>query len=151
MLYGMSAKLTDTQMQTLRQWAEQGKDLNAIQKALAEEMGLHLTYMDTRFLLLDNGIELQSAPEPVRKKENPLPPAPDSPAGQLQVTVDELQQPGVFLSGKVHFPSGATGSWFFDATGRLSWEPGIGEPTPAEMADFQKELSRILRSQLGQI
>lgn len=150
MLGGMSAKLTDTQMQTLRQWAEQGKDLNAIQKALAEEMDVHMTYMDTRFLLLDNGIELQSAPEPVRKDE-PVPQVPDAPAGQLKVTVDELQQPGVFLSGKVNFPSGATGSWLFDAAGRLSWEPGIGEPTPAEMADFQKELSRILRSQLGQI
>lgn len=150
MLGCMSAKLTDTQMQTLRQWAEQGKDLNAIQKALAEEMDVHLTYMDTRFLLLDNGIELQSAPEPTRKNE-PATPAPVAPAGQLKVTVDELQQPGVFLSGKVNFPSGATGSWLFDATGQLSWEPGIGEPTPAEMADFQKELGRILRSQLGQI
>lgn len=146
----MSAKLTDTQIQTLCQWAEQGKDLNAIQKSLAEEMGVHLTYMDTRFLLLDNGIELTSTPEPARKDE-PAPPAPDSSAEQLEVTVDELQQPGVFLSGKVNFPSGATGSWLFDATGQLSWEPGIGEPTPAEMADFQKELSRILRSQLGQI
>lgn len=149
MLGAMSSSLTDTQLQTLRQWAEEGKDLNAIQKALAEEMGIHLTYMDTRFLLLDHGIDLQSAPEPAPAAKTA--PAAPAPAGQLQVTVDELQQPGVFLSGKVSFPSGATGSWLFDSTGQLSWEPGLGEPTPAEMADFQKELGRILRSRLGHI
>ncbi len=146
----MSVQLTDPQLETLRRWADEGKDLNAIQKALAEEMGMHLTYMDTRFLLLDHGIELQAAPEPARAKP-PASPAPDAPEGRLKVTVDELQQPGVFLSGKVLFPSGAAGSWLFDATGQLSWEPTNGEPTPAEMADFQKELGRILRSQLGHI
>lgn len=147
----MSATLTDTQLQTLRQWAEEGKDLNAIQKALAEEMGIHLTYMDTRFLLIDKGINLQPAPEPAPAAPAAPAPAASAPSNQLQVTVDELQQPGVFLSGKVSFPSGATGSWLFDSTGQLSWEPGLGEPTPAEMADFQKELGRILRSRLGHI
>lgn len=150
MLEDMNAPLTDTQLQTLRQWAEEGKDLNAVQKALAEEMGIHLTYMDTRFLLIDNNIDLKPAAEPTPAPQ-PAAAAPEAPAGQLRVTVDELQQPGVFLSGKVSFPSGATGSWLFDSTGQLSWEPGLGEPTPAEMADFQKELGRILRSRLGHI
>ncbi|MCD8070075.1 MAG: hypothetical protein LUE08_01645 [Akkermansiaceae bacterium] len=152
----MSAKLTGEQILTVRRWAEEGMDLNAIQKALKDEFGLHLTYMDTRFLILDHHIELRTPAAPGKdaapaQEETPLPAQQPEAAGGVRITVDELQQPGMYLSGKVSFPSGATGSWFFDTLGQLSWEPGAGKPTPAEMADFQKELGRVLRSRLGQI
>ena len=53
----------------VRQWAATGVDLNGIQKNLAAECGVHMTYMDVRFLLLDHGIEIAvpsaaPAPEP---------------------------------------------------------------------------------------
>lgn len=146
--------MTEEQLVCVRQWAESGMDLNAIQKSLKEVLGIHITYMETRFLLLDHGIEIRKTEEVAAEqpKEEPME-EEQTPAteGKLQVTVDEVQQPGMFLSGKVSFPSGATGSWFFDTMGQLSWEPGIGQPTTEEMNDFQKELGRILRSHLGQI
>ncbi len=146
--------MTKEQLTCVRQWAESGMDLNAIQKLLKEVLGIHMTYMETRFLLLDHGIEIRKEEEtvPEAPKEAPKETSPTPVAeGELKVTVDEVQQPGMFLSGKVSFPSGATGSWFFDSMGQLSWEPGIGQPTSEEMNDFQKELGRILRSRLGQI
>ena len=46
-------QLSPEQVQSIRDWAEEGFDLNAIQKNLHEKLGLKLTFMDTRFLLQD--------------------------------------------------------------------------------------------------
>ena len=59
----MTSKLTDEQVAQVRAWAAAGVDLNGIQKRLAAECGVHMTYMDVRFLLLDYGIEIATAPE----------------------------------------------------------------------------------------
>ena len=68
-LYDARMKVTAEQLEQVRDWAAQGIDLNGIQKRLASECGVHLTYMDVRFLLLDNGIEIAAAPEPEKKPE----------------------------------------------------------------------------------
>ena len=46
-------QLSPEQVRSIRDWAEKGLDLNAIQKRLHEDMGIKLTFMDTRFLLQD--------------------------------------------------------------------------------------------------
>mgnify|MGYP000818804220 FL=1 len=51
-------QLSPEQVQSIRDWAEEGLDLNAIQKNLHEKLGLKLTFMDTRFLLQDLDIHL---------------------------------------------------------------------------------------------
>ena len=43
----------------MRQWAEEGADLSDIQKRLKGELELNVTYMDTRLLVLDLGIEIK--------------------------------------------------------------------------------------------
>ena len=45
--------VTAEQLDMVRAWAAAGVDLNGIQKSLAAECGVHMTYMDVRFLLLD--------------------------------------------------------------------------------------------------
>ena len=73
-------KLTDEQQSTVRAWAEAGASLNDLQNQLRDEMGLNLTFLDVRFLVLDLGITLKSDPveEPApvsrapRTKETPL-------------------------------------------------------------------------------
>lgn len=60
----MSSSLTDEQSAAVRQWAEEGADLAAIQKRLDEEFEVRLTFMDTRFLIADLGIELVAEEEP---------------------------------------------------------------------------------------
>ena len=56
--------VTAEQLEMVRQWAAEGVDLNGIQKSLAGEFGVHMTYMDVRFLLLDYGIEIATVAEP---------------------------------------------------------------------------------------
>ena len=135
----------------VRQWAAQGVDLNGIQKLLASECGVHMLYRDVRFLLLDYGIEIATAPEPAPvKKEEPAPapveemPGAPVPGGKPVVTLDELMLPGALISGKVSFPSGTHGAWQIDQFGRFAWSELAGQPTPEELQAFQLELQMIL-------
>ena len=147
-------KVNAEQLEQVRAWAAQGIDLNGIQKRLASECGVHLTYMDVRFLLLDNGIEIAAAPEPEKKPEPSAQAAPQAetaadasaPAdGKPVVTLDEIQIPGAVISGKVVFPGGTKGSWMIDQMGRFSWSDLSAQPTPAELQAFQFELTQLLR------
>ena len=145
----MSMTVTAEQLEMVRQWASLGVDLNGIQKNLAAECGVHMTYMDVRFLLLDHGIEIATAAAPVEeKKPEPAPEpesAPQPPAdGKLVVTLDELTLPGTLISGKVTFASGTRGGWQIDQLGRFAWNDLEGQPTPEELQAFQFELTQIL-------
>ena len=63
-------QLSPEQIQTIRTWAEEGLDLNAIQKRLHEDLNIKLTFMDTRFLLQDLDIRIsQPEPEPEEPEE----------------------------------------------------------------------------------
>lgn len=147
-------KVTAEQLELVRQWAGAGVDLNGIQKRLASECGLHMTYMDVRFLLLDHGIEIAeaAAPAPVKKEEPVMPVeqsgVPAAPAaaqeGKPVVTLDELTLPGALISGKVRFASGTAGAWQIDQLGRFAWSELSGQPTPEELQLFQMELTQIL-------
>lgn len=146
--------VTAEQLDMVRQWAGEGVDLNGIQKRLASDCGVHMTYMDVRFLLLDHGIEIATAaaPVPVKKEEPAAAPEPVEPempaAGQADkpvVTLDELTLPGTLISGKVQFSSGTSGAWQIDQLGRFAWSELSGQPTPEELQAFQFELTRILR------
>ena len=151
----MSSKVTAEQLEMVRGWAAEGVDLNGIQKRLVTECGVHLTYMDVRFLLLDNGIEI--AATTVQKKETPKPAepapaasseqsmaAPGAVSGKPKVTLDDLQLPGALISGKVEFPSGTRGAWMIDQMGRFAWNDLSGTPTPEELQAFQMELTQLL-------
>lgn len=142
------SKVTAEQLEMVRQWAGEGVDLNGIQKCLAAECGVHMTYMDVRFLLLDHGIEIATAaaPAPEKQPEAPTAEAVPQPAadGKLAVTLDELTLPGTLISGKVQFPSGTRGGWQIDQLGRFAWNDLQGQPTPEELQAFQVELTQIL-------
>lgn len=145
----MSTTVTAEQLEMVRQWASLGVDLNGIQKNLAAECGVHMTYMDVRFLLLDHGIEIATAAVPVEEKKPEPAPEPESapqPAadGKLVVTLDELTLPGTLISGKVTFASGTRGGWQIDQLGRFAWNALEGQPTPEELQAFQMELTKLL-------
>lgn len=143
--------VTAEQLEMVRQWAGEGVDLNGIQKRLAAECGVHMTYMDVRFLLLDHGIEIATtaAPAPEKKSEpEPEPAAEKEPQpavdGRPTVTLDELTLPGTLISGKVQFASGTRGGWQIDQLGRFAWNDLQGQPTPEELQAFQVELAQLL-------
>ena len=77
--------LSEPQIAALRQWAADGASLSDIQTRLADEFGIHMSYMDVRFLILDLGIELvepkAAAPADADITKTAPPPAPrDEPA-----------------------------------------------------------------------
>lgn len=102
-------QLSPEQIQSIRTWAEEGLDLNAIQKRLHEDLNIKLTFMDTRFLLQDLDIRIsQPEPEPEAEQPGELPgtmPPPASLLGKTQVTVDEITPPHALMAGKVLFKS----------------------------------------------
>lgn len=144
----MSAKLTTEQQNQIRAWAGEGADMNVIQDRLKTELGVTLTFMETRFLLSDLGITLR-APKDEEETEagleeedavfpdgmgagsaawdeagEALPPFADGlpaegSAGQVALTVDEITIPGAIASGKVTFTDGKNASWYLDQMGRL--------------------------------
>lgn len=153
----MSSQVNAEQLELVRLWASQGIDLNGIQKNLVTECGLHLTYMEVRFLLLDHGIEIaQAQPEPTpapAPAPQPAPPAQPAPAADPMtgaapvkptMSLDDIQIPGTILSGKCEFPSGTKVSWQIDQMGQLNCSQLAGTMTPEEQQAFVFELRQIL-------
>lgn len=154
-------KLTEDQVSTIKQWAADGAQLPDIQKKMEDEMETRLTYMDTRFLVLDLGIEIISPKEaepeePAAKEElteedlEILPPEGTPGAdGAVTVTVDEIARPGVMVSGRVTFPDGEGGMWYVDEMGRLGIDPDTAgyRPSEPDVIAFQKKLQSVMDQQ----
>lgn len=160
-------KLNENQVSTIKEWAEGGAQLADIQKRMEEEMQYRLTYMDTRFLVLDLGIEIRNLAQEAQALEaeeaakNPettktdgelteddlevLPPTPQG-SGTVRVTVDEIARPGVMASGRVTFADSQGGMWYVDESGRLGVDPDTEgyRPTEADILAFQKELQAVM-------
>lgn len=141
-----SAKqLSEDQVSAIKSWAAGGAQLPDIQLRMKEEFALSLTYMDTRFLVLDLGIELveEKKDEPVAEVK----PAP-VPTGEVSVTMDGIALPGAIVSGKVVFSDGESGIWMLDQTGRPSLDPDTPgySPTREDLMEFQKQLRALIES-----
>ncbi|MGL5019569.1 MAG: hypothetical protein ACRDBP_15650, partial [Luteolibacter sp.] len=122
-------KLTPEQKDALKQWAAEGATMSDLQRRLRDDLGHSLTYMDTRFLILDLGIELvETLKEEEKKEEKPAPIA----TGFVTVTMDSLTLPGALVSGKATFSDGETAVWMLDQNGRPGLDPDTEgyRPTP---------------------
>ena len=71
-------QITPQQEALVRAWAAEGATLSDIQTRLADECGLRLSYLDTRFLLLDLKVDLVE-----KTKKEPPPPDSAPPMGKL--------------------------------------------------------------------
>ncbi len=158
-----SKSLTDDQIATISKWVDEGAQLADIQKKMEAEFEFRLTYMDTRFLVLDLGLEIKSdepeeVEEPVDNEasgadeltEDDIEVLPHNPsAGNVAVTVDEVARPGVMASGRVTFTDGQTGMWYVDETGRLGVDPDTADyqPSESDVMAFQRELQLVMDKQ----
>jgi hypothetical protein len=169
--------LDDAQQQQVRQWIEQGLQPADLQKRLADELGLRLTYMEVRFLLDDLKLRpkdkepvpppplatprVRSAPAqaaaPAESADAlaPLPSAPEAPAegagaGEVSVTVDQVTRAGAVVSGKVRFSDGQSAEWYLDQMGRLGLAPAQKgyRPSQQDVTVFQVELQNAM-AQMG--
>ena len=147
----------------MRQWAEEGADLSDIQKRLKGELALNVTYMDTRLLVLDLGIEIkventEEAESPSEEQESVTQggppeelrgdPLPDGlSADSVEVTTDEVTRPGAMVSGSVTFSDGAKAIWLIDEYGRPGLEPETPgyQPSESDLSEFEKHLRALLQ------
>lgn len=136
--------LTPEQKDALKQRAAEGATMSDLQRQLKDDFGHSLTYMDTRFLILDLGIELIETPKVEAKKEEK--PAP-VPTGFVTVTMDSLTLPGALVSGKATFSDGETAVWMLDQTGRPGLDPDTEgyRPTQEDIMEFQKQLRDLIQ------
>lgn len=167
-------KLTDEQKEIISRWADEDEiSMGEVQKRLKNELGIGVTYLETRFLLEDHGIELkQAAPPPeeeanadtdtdaddLKEVEAVLEGNDDDsdawggdqplPGGNVTVTLDTVAQPQAMVSGKVIFGDGETAQWSVDQMGRLGLDPATPgyRPSEADIVAFQNELQRAMEA-----
>ncbi len=138
-------QLSENQVATIRKWAEEGATLPDLQLRMKEEFDLSVTYMDTRFIILDLNIELkeEKKEEPaVEKKATPVP------TGEVIVTMDTIALPGAMVSGKATFSDGETAIWMIDAAGRPRLDPdSVGyKPSQEDILEFQTQLRALVET-----
>lgn len=142
--------LSEEHKATISRWIEDGANLPEIQKRLKDELGISLTYLETRLLADDLKLRLK---EPERDEEPVLPPPSEEPAeappGSVSVTIDQITRPGALVSGRVTFSDGEKAEWYLDQTGRLGLNPSTPgyRPSQPDIAQFQLKLERAARSQ----
>jgi hypothetical protein len=158
--------LDEAQKRIVAGWIAEGLRLSDIQKRLASDLGVTLTYMEVRFLVDDLKLTPKDVeppksaqlggPQPNATSPGKAPTAsqqtspltgetPHSPGG-VSLTVDEISRPGAVASGKVTFSDGKTAEWYLDQTGRLGLLPEQTgyRPSPRDVQQFQSELQNEL-------
>ena len=88
--------LTPEQKQTVASWVAAGDNLSAVQKKLAEQFQLSMTYRDVRFLVDDLTLELKDPAPKVDtsdvSKVPPAPPADPRPAPEKKGFLDKAKE-----------------------------------------------------------
>ena len=145
---------TDEQKAQIFAWIEQGASPADIQRNLKEEMGVSLTYLDTRLLADDLKLNFKEPELPPAPPTDPsVPPVPTesaaSPTGGVSVSVDHITRPGALVSGTVVLSDGQKAAWFLDQTGRLGFHPETSgyRPSQEDIQAFQTQLESLLRKQ----
>ncbi len=163
-------ELTDLQKDKVKQWVSEGVSLSDIQKNIASEFDIKLTFMDVRFLVLDLNVEIKDtkSKRPVEKVE-PAPTTPpkevkrapeqQQPSGpfaspappthtitDVSVTLDTIMRPGYLVSGNLTFTDGVTATWGLTQAGQLALDASQEDyqPSPEDIQAFQQELRKLL-------
>ena len=130
--------------------------LSEIQKLIEEKFKKRMTFLDVRLMAstLDSvdwekeaaketaaeKAEKETAQAEKKSKEGDT---VEEPASNCVVELSKLVKPGAVAHGSVKFPSGASGNWILDQTGRLGMEKAEGEPTEDDLKAFQAELQKM--------
>lgn len=141
-------QLSEEQISQIRLWTSEGAQLTDIQLRMKEAFSLSLTYMDTRFLALDLGLEIAE-----KKTETPAEPIIEAapaflPNGEVSVTMDAIPAAGALVSGKVIFSDGETGFWVIDESGRPGLDLSNPEYSPSQedIMEFQTKLRALIQA-----
>ena len=156
----LAKSFSDEQKATVQSWADAGDSLSDIQKKLASEMEVKVTYMELRFLIDDLGVKMkEDEPEEEAADEPELVDADDSeflgeedelPTGDsVKVAISALQRPGALISGTATFAGGEEAEWWLDQMGQLgmSCKNKDFRPNQEQMMAFQQELQKAVQQQ----
>ena len=160
--------LDDAQKKAVSAWIAEGLKLSEIQKRIASEFKLNVTYMEVRFLVDDLKLVPKDPPAPKLDKTllkpppsspgapvgsdddtEDLPPPASTPGAGVSVSVDTVARPGAVVSGSVTFSDGQVALWYLDQMGRMGIAPKKQgyKPSAADLQAFQQtleaELSKI--------
>ncbi len=133
----------------------EGHSLSEIQKLLAEEYDVNITYLDLRMIASELSVDwskqedVPHAGHDTSGNGTVLGEQQQAPPARTKVTVSKVARPDAAVSGTVEFASGAKGQWFVDHMGRLAVSPeeGSSKPTEEDIQEFQEELQNTLRGQ----
>lgn len=143
---------SDEQIQEIRSWMPEMYSISDFQTKLNQTFQLHLTYLETRFLMDDLNLQLAKVvpqePESSRK-DNTF--EGENPTGAVNVSIDPVTRPGYVINGNVTFSDGQTASWTLDHIGRLGLKPTQTgyRPSQEDIAAFQEILQQKI-SELSQ-
>ncbi len=134
------SQLSDDQKKQIATWAEAGAQLPEIQKKIQEEFEIQITYMDTRVLGLDLGIELVKEVVVEESAEAKVA------TGFVDASVDEVERAGALKSGSVTFSDGEKALWMIDQSGSLALDPETPgyEADEEDLIKFQEKLRDLL-------
>lgn len=160
-------KLTHEQKNTVKRWAEEGAGLSEIQTRLLDEFSIRLSYMETRFLVIDLDATIKDAPS--QEETQPQAVLADAAAdaigedvaddeietealpaeGEVSVDINPITRPGFAVAGTVVFSDGIKGDWGVTVDGRLSLDPAQPDyrPTSEDLRQFQLKLRDLFASQ----
>lgn len=149
--------LNSEEIARIQKWVSEGDQLNDLQRKIQTELSKSITYLDTRFLMLDLGLEIRSPKEDVPEEEeeasleqieqeleNPEVKHPDQ--SGVAVSVDSIKRPGAVASGSVTWSDGVNCSWHLDEMGRLGLDSPVEDyrPEQADITEFQEKLRELL-------
>jgi hypothetical protein len=164
-------ELTSEQKKAVTDWVAKGDGLSEVQRKLASEFNITMTFMDVRFLVDDLGATLKNkqtaqpkaipaspnddlttgaaagAPADEEAVEDLPPPAADGVISNVKIDIDVIMKPGAIVSGTVVFSDGVKASWSLDTSGRLALSASKEgyRPGPDDVRAFQQELTKQLQ------
>ncbi len=150
-------ELTQEQKSKVNGWAAEGAGLSEIQNKIFEEFGMKLSFIETRFLVIDLGTKIKDKEEPKEKKEDAereksvdeFEDELNKADGGVSVSISPLARPGFAMTGEVVFSDGVKGEWAITADGRLALDPEQKgyRPSEEDLRAFQVELRNIISKQ----
>lgn len=144
------AQFSQEQITQMRKWMKDVHSVSEFQSKLNETFHLHLTYLETRFLMDDLDLQLASEKETeseaVEASNVDTGVHSETVPGSVQVTVDPVTRPGMVFNGSVTFSDGQKGSWSLDQLGRIGLKPEQHgyRPSQEDVAAFQESLQQQL-------
>ncbi|MDQ8203885.1 hypothetical protein [Pelagicoccus sp. SDUM812003] len=152
--------LNDEQKSLIATRLAEGAGIADIQRLVNNDFGIHMTYMEVRFLIDDLDLELAKpkAPEPkegddehAASSAEPIDAEAELLGQGVQVEIDKVKRPGAALSGTVVFSDGVKSAWFVDPYGRLGLDPDQEgyQPSEEDIQAFQTELQNQMQGPAG--